>query len=564
MRSARDKASRTASAATSLPRRWRAASRRSVVCSGLLLLVALCLSGPPLAWASSQEEAARQLELAEADLLAGNYERAAASAASALRLDPSRHDALVVRGLALQALGQLDDAAALLRAYRDMRGGLPVDARVEPALAQIEQLQSGKPDRAGRRPKPGPTRRPPAESADAIAVLFSPDEGQSTGKRAYAAARPFLDKKPTTTVLPLDSILPRDNAGVVLGAEASTCGEVTVPGWPAGFLAAAETAIGERDAEAARAAARNAELAIACGDQDMDPSELGRLLSLRAMTGWISGDEEQASRIWRQLFALQPDYPIEEFVPPTARALQLEARQRAAEAPALVELTVLLPDGWLALAHGGPYGGGGLPAGRRVLRLVGPDGARIGLVVELKSGSSATVSTVEYLKQAARGPGADQVGLTWLSDRLAPLMEQGAAGVLLVDLSPTTPHLRSFDGERFLVVSAPARARPEGTRPPPAEVAVPRDGSIALVGGGLAATVAGIIVGLAAHGDGVELQEMMQTGVGFSDNYDAYQSARTGERVGVGLAIGGGVVAAAGALTFVIPAPGSRQGGRAP
>lgn len=88
---------------------------------------------------TTEEEAARQLELAEQDLADGNYERAAASAASALRLHPGLHEAMVVRALALEGLGKTQDAAGLLRAYRDLRGSLPLDERVEPALARLEE-----------------------------------------------------------------------------------------------------------------------------------------------------------------------------------------------------------------------------------------------------------------------------------------------------------------------------------------------------------------------------------------------------------------------------------------
>lgn len=107
--------------------------------SAILLLSALLLL-PAQAGAGASEEAARQVELAEQDLAAGIFERAAASAASALRLDPGRTDAFVVRALALKGMGRLEDAAALLRTYRDLRGSLPVDERVEPALAEIERL----------------------------------------------------------------------------------------------------------------------------------------------------------------------------------------------------------------------------------------------------------------------------------------------------------------------------------------------------------------------------------------------------------------------------------------
>ena len=92
-----------------------------------LLLVVLCGAlfigvGQPIpAFAGSEEEAARQLELAETDLEAGRAEQAAAAAASALRLDPGLHGALVVKALAYRAMDRADEARSLLRAYLDLR-----------------------------------------------------------------------------------------------------------------------------------------------------------------------------------------------------------------------------------------------------------------------------------------------------------------------------------------------------------------------------------------------------------------------------------------------------------
>ncbi len=103
--------------------------------AGLLLLLVLAISGPAFA---DDEQAKRQLDLAEQDLADGNWERAAASAASAFRLDGALHQALVVRALALMEMGQLEAAKGLLTAYVDLRGALEADRRVEPAMERIE------------------------------------------------------------------------------------------------------------------------------------------------------------------------------------------------------------------------------------------------------------------------------------------------------------------------------------------------------------------------------------------------------------------------------------------
>lgn len=73
----------------------RSAWLPAVVLLALLLPISVSMAAP-------SEEAQRQLQLAEDDLAEGQFERAAASAASALRLDPSLQEALVVRALALK------------------------------------------------------------------------------------------------------------------------------------------------------------------------------------------------------------------------------------------------------------------------------------------------------------------------------------------------------------------------------------------------------------------------------------------------------------------------------
>ena len=100
------------------------------------LLIGVVQTSP--AFAGTGEEAARQLELAEADLEAGRPEQAAAAAASALRLDPGLHGALVVKALAYRAMDRADEARSLLRAYLDLRGSLTPDPRVKPALVLLE------------------------------------------------------------------------------------------------------------------------------------------------------------------------------------------------------------------------------------------------------------------------------------------------------------------------------------------------------------------------------------------------------------------------------------------
>ena len=91
----------------------------------------------------------------------------------------------------------------------------------------------------------------------------------------------------------------------------------------------------------------------------------------------------------------------------------------------------------------------------------------------------------------------------------------------------------------------------------------PRPGSIALLAGGLVASAAGVIVAAVSHRDGIDLIDEMGTGRGFSAKYAAYEEFRTRERVGAGIAIGGGVLAGLGLVTFVIPTRADRAKAKA-
>ena len=130
------------------------ASKVRVFWAAAALTLAVPVGGTSLPVAHAQgltEEAARQLKLAEADLDAGNFQRAADSAASAFRLDGSLHSALVVQGLALRHLGRTEEAEALLTTYMTIRGSLPPDKRVRPALVMLkldEQIERGEFDPA--------------------------------------------------------------------------------------------------------------------------------------------------------------------------------------------------------------------------------------------------------------------------------------------------------------------------------------------------------------------------------------------------------------------------------
>jgi len=128
----------------------------SSVVSSLIAFALVCVvsSAPLEARAgAAEDEAARQLELARGDLEAGKPDRAIKAAKSALRLDPTQVDALLVHALALEAQEDYSAARALALAYMGAAGetasseGEALVARVdraEPVRTTVEQTDDGK------------------------------------------------------------------------------------------------------------------------------------------------------------------------------------------------------------------------------------------------------------------------------------------------------------------------------------------------------------------------------------------------------------------------------------
>ena len=91
----------------------------------LSILAALALSCPAAALAQSatEKEAKRQLGFARTEVAERNFEKALASADSALRLDPAMYDAFVFKALAYEGLGDNTKAEGYLVAYADLADG---------------------------------------------------------------------------------------------------------------------------------------------------------------------------------------------------------------------------------------------------------------------------------------------------------------------------------------------------------------------------------------------------------------------------------------------------------
>jgi tetratricopeptide (TPR) repeat protein len=136
--------------------------RLALICS---LAAAVSVVNPMrTAWAGAMDEQAdRQIQFARQELETGEFDRAIKSAESALRLNPTLYEAIVIKALAFEGLGETTKASALLVAYLEFTKGLEPDPRVQVAL---ERLQSG--GRKGPKGKKGnrKTAEPKAQETD--------------------------------------------------------------------------------------------------------------------------------------------------------------------------------------------------------------------------------------------------------------------------------------------------------------------------------------------------------------------------------------------------------------
>lgn len=526
---------------------------RAVATGRLVLFAVVALGVGTPAWAGTSDEAARQLQLAEDDLTACNYERAASSAASALRLDPALQDAIVVRALALRGLGRLEDASALLRAYKDLRGALPADDRVAPAIEELERLLA-----AQREPAPANAAPSiPTSTTGPLVLLYSPDR-PGAAEDAFAAASPFLGDGAPLAVLPLKTILPAPAQDLLIyGAPVTHCTRADVHGELEAHLAAAELAAVELDPAASDGATAAAELHLACGASPVGPVVVARLLAARARARWVAGEPERAGRLWEQAFRIHPDRGVDASLSPTATALQLAAKSQVDREPVRGRIDLVLQSGWGAWIDGRAVEGdvAVVARGRRLVRVLGPNGEAAGAIITVAEGA-VLAATAPGLALAAESPAPPESVLRWLT---APIDEavrrEGAVAGLVVNLEADPAAVRRFEGGSWLVLSAEVVQSP-GTRPRAGGRGAglgPRPGSVALLAGGLAVSVVGVIAVAVSHRDGVALTNEMGTGLGFSANHADYEGLRARERVGAGIAVGGGVLAGVGVITFVIP-----------
>ena len=111
----------------------------------MLAVAALSLCWPlGSAIAGARDEAERQAGFAEDELAAGDFHRALKSAESALRLDPARYDAILLKARAYEGLGNLELAESLTLAYGEFVGGLDDRPEAQMVLDRIRTSRENK------------------------------------------------------------------------------------------------------------------------------------------------------------------------------------------------------------------------------------------------------------------------------------------------------------------------------------------------------------------------------------------------------------------------------------
>lgn len=387
-------------------------------------------------------------------------------------------------------------------------------------------------------------------------ILYVPAGDEAAAERAFRAALPFAGGQAIASVLPLRGALPpEDDATALVGLAGGPC-----PAAPAmsfeELAARAEDATTSVEIDRALAEVEEAERVLACFGAT--PSQVGRLVAVRALAAWLDGRRADAAASWRELYSLQPERTSDAEIPPDAQAAQLAAKTEEGVAPSGGAILWALPAGWSASVDGEAVRGdrSAVAAGRRVLRIDVPGGTSLGGVAVVSPGATALVGTRGAIDGAISAGRLDEGLVAWLALAVGPQVErEGARAALLVDLGTEPPAVwRLLDGGHLLLTPVPGSpdvgvaAREGGHR-----TADPRTIGSVVLGGGLAASAVGIILASVAHRDGYQLD--MQSVDGFNQNHEAYESARTRERVGVGLGIGGGVVAAAGSVVVLLPSP---------
>ena len=275
---------------------------------GLVLVLALtaALAFPAEAWADAPEEAARQVEMAKADLAAGRYDLAIGACDSALRLDPGLREAFKVKGLALERLGRLDDARSMLLAYETLRAGLPPDPEVQSVLERIDAA-----------------RAPGSEELGRI-LVYAADP-----VRAEASVRRKVGRDAQLVVREVTGSL-TDGGVWFIGLDVSgMCPVASVSAADvAARLARGQAQIDELDVEAGLAALTGLRQTLGCLDEPIDPSVLWTLHFVEGVASYYERGVGAAGPAFARALAIGPGEAFDDSYPPELRDGYLDIQSR--------------------------------------------------------------------------------------------------------------------------------------------------------------------------------------------------------------------------------------------
>jgi len=355
---------------------------------------------------------------------------------------------------------------------------------------------------------------------------------QATGKTDFQVLEPLFQR--------ID--LP-GGAAIVIGAEAIPC-EKPAPRSLKGEMLQVRNAMLDMEYGSVRTIISSITDRIACYAEDAEADDLYQLFFLSGLAGFFEGDSNGARKGFSQAAALDParEWPTE--YPPTAQNAYLDALRDAvaappaslvSEAPGPVRLDGAPDDGtprllagghllWEASSHTGRWviipPGGGLP----------DTGLLVTTAAQLGHGLLAGDGRYSaWLGEMAAREGWDEVLL--VSEKKVVVFRVGA--FFNPDGSPV-----------ILLEDAPVASR---------AIAPPTLAGIVVTGVGVGLAGAGVGVNMSSYNN--RLPEVGQT----LPERSIYDAAYSQNRAGLGMAIGGGVAAAAGIVVAVV---GSQSDGR--
>ena len=187
----------------------------------LVALLTIWLGLSSGAHAGAPEEAERQAGFAQAELEAGDYHRALKSAESALRLDPTRYDAFLLKARAYEGLGSLELARSLVLAYGELVGGLEDRPAAQAILDRLREVQLAEEQPRQKRQKQRPRALTPAQEP-----VLPPDPLDPTPyrERVVAALADGRCNAASSAATELTLAAPQVADGWKLAGDAARCG----------------------------------------------------------------------------------------------------------------------------------------------------------------------------------------------------------------------------------------------------------------------------------------------------------------------------------------------------